>query len=175
MWTFFESCWEQRPTVEVTALSSPLSRTTTHHHNTHWKQKKHRHHDRHDLPASSGSNFRGKCDRRMSRNQSRWFRCGDLTFIGKINSFLILFSIILCASAGRVGGQNVRFLCYFTVLFLFRWFDTTRTDSSYPPIPFFPCPPSTHLVLAWFRTGGGMRHGRLIKGQERTIELSHIC
>jgi hypothetical protein len=35
MWTFFESCWEQRPTVEVTALSSPLSlgpqpTTTTH-------------------------------------------------------------------------------------------------------------------------------------------------
>jgi hypothetical protein len=119
------------------------------------KIKKHRHHDRHDPPASSGSNFRGKCDRRTSRNQSRWFRCGDLTFIGKINSFLILFSIILCASAGRAGGQKVSFLCYFIVLLLFRWFDTTRTDPSYSPISFFPWPPQYSSCFSLISDRGG--------------------
>ncbi len=54
------------------------------------KQKNHRHHDRHDPPASNGSNFRGMCDRRTSRNQLRWFLCGDLIFI-EYNSLIPYF------------------------------------------------------------------------------------
>ncbi len=69
----------------------------------------------------------------------------------------------VCASAGRAGGQNVRFLCYFTVLFLFRWFDTMRTDSSYPPIPFFPCPPQYSSCFSLISDRGGDAPWCLIK------------
>ena len=154
MWMFFESYWEQRPTVGATALSPPLSLTTIHHHNTHWKQKNTFTMIPHDPPAPSGSNWIGKCDHRTSRNRSRWFRCGDVFYIDKTNLFFILLTIVLFASARRSRGQKVSFLCYFIVLSLFRWFYATRIDPSYPPILFFRNPPSTHLVLAWFWTGG---------------------
>ena len=35
-------------------------------------------------------------------------------------------------------------------------------------------PPSNHLVLAWFRTGGGMRHGHMIKGQQGRNDASSL-
>ena len=111
------------------------------------KTKNHRHHDCHNPPASSGLNLRGKCNRRSSRDRLRWFRCGHLIFIDKIIFFLVVFTIILCASAGRAGGQKVSFLCYFIVFFLFPWFDTTRTDPSYLPNPFFSMTPPVLIMF----------------------------
>ena len=162
MWMFFESCWEQRPTVGATALSPPLSLTTTHHHNTHWKQKNTVTMIPHDPPAPRGSNWIGKCNHRTSRNRSRWFRCGNVFYIDKTNLFFILLTIVLFASARRSRGQKVSFLCYFIVLLLFRWFDATRIDPSYPPILFFPRPPqySSCFSLILDRGGGcAMCHG----------------
>ncbi len=150
MWKFFESCWEQRPTVVgATALSSPLSRTTTHHHhNPHWKQKKHLHHDCHDPLASSGSNLEVSAiavRRAIDHNDSdavMYFLSMKLT-----NSLFYSLLFYVHRLGGRAGGQKVRFLCYFIVLFLFRWFDTMRTDLSYPPIPFFSVSPPVLILF----------------------------
>ena len=139
------------------------------------KLKKHWHHDRHDPPASSGSNFRGKCDRRTSRDQSRWFRCSDLIFINETKSFFILFTIILFASAQHARGQEVSFLFYSIVLLLFRWFDTTRTDPSYPAIPFFPRPPQYSSCFSLISDRGGDAPWLPEKGQERTTSSLSLC
>ena len=138
------------------------------------KLKKHRHHDRHDPLASTGSNLRGKCDRRTSRDRSRWFRCGDVIFIDESNLSFILLTIILLALDRRAWKQKVSF---YAILSCFCCSDGSIRRALTQAIRryhFFRDPPSTHLVLAWFRTGGGMRHGRLIRGQERTIELSRL-
>ena len=63
----------------------------------------------HNPPAPSGFNFRGKCDRRTSRDLSRSSRSGDVIFIDVTNKTFILFTIILCASAQRARGQKVSF------------------------------------------------------------------
>jgi hypothetical protein len=73
------------------------------------KTTKHRHHGPHNLPASSGSNFTGECDRRTSRDRSQSSQSIDVTFINKTNKSFILFTIILCASAQRARGQKVSF------------------------------------------------------------------
>ncbi len=56
---------------EQRSLLLSLGPQPTTQHTLEKKKEKHRHHDRHDPPASSGSNSRGKCDRRTSRDRSR--------------------------------------------------------------------------------------------------------
>ena len=122
----------------------------------------------HDPPAPSGSNWIGKCDHRTSRNRSRWFRCGDVFYIDKTNLFFILLTIVLFASARRSRGQKVSFLCYFIVLLLFRWFDATRIDPSYPPILFFPRTPQYSSCFSLISVRGEDAPWSPVKGQERT-------
>ena len=132
----------------------------------------------HDPPAPSGSNWIGKCDHRTSCNRSRWFRCGDVFYIDKTNLFFILLTIVLFASAHRSRGQKVSFLCYFIVLLLFRWFDATRIDPSYPPILFFPRPPQYSSCFSLILDRGGrMRHVPVTDKRAGTNDraLSSVC
>ena len=115
---------------------------TTHNHNTHrTTSKKHRHHDLPRPPASSGFNFTGECDRRMSRDRYRSPQHGDAIFSCKTNFCFILLTIILYAADRRARGQKV---CFFSeyLCFLFGCcVESTRTDPSYPSIYFLPMPP----------------------------------
>ena len=124
------------------------------------KLKKHRHHDRHDPLASTGSNLRGKCDRRTSRDRFRWFRWGDVIFIDESNLSFILLTIILLASDRCAWKQKVSFYAISSCFCCSDGSIRRALTQAIRRYHFFRDPPSTHLVLAWFRTGGGMRHGR---------------
>ena len=69
-------------------------------------------------PAPSGFNFKGECDRRMSRDRARSPQHGDAIFRRETNFFFILFTIILYAADRRARGQKV---CFFSeyLCFLF--------------------------------------------------------
>ena len=71
----------------------------------------------HNPPAPSGFNFRGKCDRRTSRDRSRSSRSGDAIFIDVTNKSFILVTILLITSDQHARGQKVSFLsdgsCFF--------------------------------------------------------------
>lgn len=154
MWMFFESCWEQRPTVGATALSPPLSLTTIHHHNTHWKQKNTVTMIPHDPPAPSGSNWIGKCDHRTSRNRSRWFRCGDVFISTKLTCSLFYWLLFYLH---RLVAHEVKRWVFYAISSCFCCSDGSMRRALTQAIRryyFFRDPPSTHLVLAWFWTGG---------------------
>ena len=61
-------------------------------------------------PAPSGFNFKGECNRCMSRDRARSPQHGDAIFRRETNFFFILFTIILYAADRRTRGQKVCFL-----------------------------------------------------------------
>jgi hypothetical protein len=110
----------------------------TQHHTTHNTQHKTPSPWSPKLPASSGSNFTGECNRRTSRNQSRSLQHGDVTFINKTNCSVILFTIILQAVAWRARRQKVSFICYYSCFFCATASEQHTLNLSYPAIFYLP-------------------------------------
>ena len=114
----------------------------------------------HNPPAPSGFNFRGKCDRRTSRDRSRSSRSGDAIFIDVTNKSFILVTILLITSDQHARGQKVSFLsdgsCFFVSASSKRRVLTPATRR----YSFCRNPPSPHCVSARFRTRGVQRHCR---------------
>ena len=133
----------------------PPQHTTTTHRAT---SKKHRHHDLPRPPASSGSNFIGECDRRMSRDRSRSPQHGDAIFLRETNCFFILLPIILHAADRRARGQKVCFLIEYLCFFFGCCVESTRADPSYLPICFLPMPPESSSCFGMVSDEGGGRH-----------------
>jgi hypothetical protein len=89
------------------------------HNNTQHTTKNinHHHHGPPKLPASSGSNFTGECNRHTSCDRSGSLQHGDVTFINKTNCSIIIFTIILQAAARHARGQKVSFISYYLCFF----------------------------------------------------------
>ena len=92
-------------------------------------------------PAPSGFNFKGECDRRMSRDRYRSPQHGDAIFRCKTNFCFILLTIILYAADRRAQGQKVCFLSEYLCFLFVCCVESTRTDPSYPTMYFLPMPP----------------------------------
>ncbi len=108
--------------------------TASHTQNSTQKNWKHRHHVPPKPLASSGSNFTGECNRCTSRNRYWSPQYGNVTFIDKTNCSVILFTIILQATAWRARGQKVSFSKLLFMLFLHNCIGTMHTNLSYPAI-----------------------------------------
>ena len=106
-------------------------------------------------PAPSGFNFKGECDRRMSRDRYRSPQHGDAIFRCKTNFCFILLTIILYAADRRARGQKVCFFSEYLCFLFGRCVESTRTDPSYPPIYFCPDPPSPRRVRGMVSDEGG--------------------
>ncbi len=89
----------------------------TQQHTTHNINIEHHHHGPPKLPASSGTNFTGECNRRTLCNRSQSSQHGNVTFINKTNCSVILFTIILQAAVWRTCGQKVSFICCYSCFF----------------------------------------------------------
>ena len=106
-------------------------------------------------PASSGFNFKGECDRRMSHDRPWSAQYGDAIFLRETNCFLILLSIILYAADRRARGQKVCFFSEYLCFIFGRWVESTRTDPSYPLIHFLPMPPESSSCFGMISDEGG--------------------
>jgi hypothetical protein len=128
---------EYEPTADT---QEPIVSHT--HNNTQHTTKniKHHYHLPPKPPASSGSNFTGECNHRMSRNQSRSLQHGNVTFINKTNCSVILFTIIFTGSGSAHSQTKGEFYKLLLVLFLRNCIRTTRTNLSYLAIFYLPIP-----------------------------------
>ncbi len=115
-------------------------------------QKKHRHHDPPQPPASNDFKLIGECNRPTSHGGSRSLQHGDAIFWSEINIFSVLFTIILQAADGCARFQKGDFCSELLCVLICRWVKQMRTNPNCPAIFFLPMP---YQVLAWFRTRGG--------------------
>ncbi len=128
------------------------------HNNTQYTSKKnikHRHHGPPKPPASSGSNFTGECNCRTSRDWSQSLQHGDVLFIGDTNFSFIYLTIILCAVAQRAHWLKVSFYRYISCFFSAAASKRRALTPAIRQYLIWRCRRRTHLVSAWFRTGGG--------------------
>ncbi len=116
---------------------------------------KHRHHGPHKLPAPSGSNFRGKCNRRTSHDGARSSKHGDVLFIDCTNSSVILLTILLITLDQCAWGHKVKFGCDDLCFFCGRCMETTRTDPCYLVIFFLPMSPESSSCFGMISDEGG--------------------
>ena len=75
-------------------------------------------------------------------------------YIDKTNLFFILLTIVLFASARRLWGQKVSFYAISSCFCCSDGSMQLALTQAIRRYYFFRDPPSTHLVLAWFWTGG---------------------
>jgi hypothetical protein len=124
----------------------------------HHKKQKHQHHDLPRLLASSGFNFIGECDHRMSRDWSQSMQHGDVMFIDGTNIFFILLTIILQVLDRHTHKLKVSYLSAYLLFFLAialkRCALTISIRQYFNPR----CPSSPHHVLTWFQMRGVRRH-----------------
>ncbi len=128
----------------------------THNNTQHTtKNLKHHHHGPPKPPASNSSNFTDEFDCRMSCNWSRSLQHGNITFIDKNNSSVILFTILIQALAQRARRQKVSFISYY--LFFFCATASEQRALTSAIWRYFICwyPTSNSHVAAWFWTRGG--------------------
>jgi hypothetical protein len=142
---------EYEPVAETQEPTTSCTHNNTQHTT---KNIKHHHHGPPKLPASSGSNFTGECDRRTLHDLSRSLQHGNVTFINITNCSDILLTIILQAMAWCACRQKVSFICYYSCFFA----QLHQNNAHYPPIwGYFICryPTSNSHVSVWFWTRGG--------------------
>ena len=121
-------------------------------------------------PAPSGFNFKGECDRRMSRDRARSPQHGDAIFRRETNFFFILFTIILYAADRRARGQKVCFFSEYLCFLFGRCVNSMRTDPSYPPMYFLPMPPESSTCFGMIlNEGGGEHHGQVVVGGKEGV------
>ncbi len=129
----------------------------THNNTQHTtKNRKHCHHGSPKPPASNGFKFTGECNRHKSRDQYRSPQYGNVTFINKTNSSVILFTIILQGSAWRTRGQKVTFYKLLLMLFCTTALEQHALTSAIRWYFICQCSTSTSHVSVWFRTRGGV-------------------
>ncbi len=125
------------------------------HNPTSCKKIKHRHHGPHKLPAPSGSNFRGKCNRRMSHDGARSSKHSDVLFIDCTNSSVILLTILLITLDQRAWGHKVSCGCDDLCFFCARCIEMTRTGPCYLVIFFLSMSPKSSSCFGIISDEGG--------------------
>ncbi len=145
-------CCTYEPTVDT---QEPTASRT--HNNTQHTTKNIKHHYRgpSKSPAFSGSNFTGECNCRRSCDWSQSSQHGDVLFIDNTNFSFIYFTIILCAAAQQARWLKVSFQRYFLCFFCAAAPNQHALTPAIRQYLIWLCCPSTHLVSAWFWTGGG--------------------
>ena len=146
----------QPPLKHITVI------THTHTHNPQNKNNiHHRHHGPPKPPASDGSNVTGECNCRGWCDWSWSSQHGDVLFIDDTNFSFIYLTIILCAAAQRAHWLKCEFSKIYLDIFLA---PASKQRTLTPSIQWYLiwwCHRRTHLVSAWFWTGGG-RHCHVV-------------
>ncbi len=138
------------------------------HNSTSCKKIKHQHHGPHKPPAPSGSNFRGKCNRRTSHNGAPSLKHGNVLFIDCTNSSVILLTIPLNTLDQCTRGHKVSFGCDDSCFFCGSCIKTMRTDPCYLVIFFLPMSPKSLSCFGMISDEGG---GAPSSPCYRTIEV----
>ncbi len=125
------------------------------HNPTSCKKIKHHYHGPHKLPASSGSNFRGKCNRRTLHDGAQSSKHGNVLFIDCTNSSVILLTILLTTLDQCAWGHKVSFGCDDLCFFHGRCIETTCTDPCYLVIFFLPMSPKSSSCFGIISDEGG--------------------
>ncbi len=86
--------------------------------NTTHKKQKYQHHDLPRLPAYSGFNFIGECDRCILCNWSQSPQQDNVIFINETNIFFMLLTIIVQASDQHAHKLKVSFFSDILLFFL---------------------------------------------------------
>jgi hypothetical protein len=155
----------------------PLEHTTikTHTHKTHKTKNsiQHGHHEPSKLPDSNGSNFTGECNCRTLRNQSWSLQHGDVLFIDDTTCPFIYLPIILCSGSARSLTKG-EFLKIHLMIFCAAASKQRALTLSIRRYLIWQCRRRTHLVLAWFWTGGGGHHCQDVFSNLLSLCLSHF-
>jgi len=128
------------------------SHNTQPQHTAPATSKKHWNHDLR-LPASSGFNFTGECDRRTSCDRYRSPQYGDAIFFNETNCFFLFYWLLLKAADRRALGQKV---CFFSEYMCFFLAVASNQRALTPDIRryiFRQCRPV--LIMFWYDFGRG--------------------